>query len=171
MIIFTSNLGVYKKDEHGQRVANISLKDGLADVVDKVMAEVRAFFTTGLNRPEILNRFGDNFVVFDFIRPKFVPLILRKALNTIKANLAEQKRCEFHFDDHFVEVFEAAYLKEDTLAMGGRGINNRVETYVKNAMANFLFTVGRAEGVSFEVNCSERETDEWNRPRITFQLR
>jgi ATP-dependent Clp protease ATP-binding subunit ClpA len=124
-----------------------------------------------LNRPEILNRFGDSFVVFNYIERPVDRLILQKALDTIRTNLAEQKHWQFHFDEKFVETFRTHYLTNDVLEMGGRGINNRVETYVKNAMANFLFSVSAPERRSFEVYCDDKSCDECKRPRIAFRLR
>ena len=69
IIIFTSNLGIYKLDEDGKRSENVS-QDQPYDVVEfRVRDEIANHFKFRLNRPEILNRFGENIVVFDFIRP------------------------------------------------------------------------------------------------------
>ena len=171
LIIFTSNLGAFKEDENGEVVANFKWGDKNEEVVRKVMLAIRNFFTMKLNRPEILNRFGDSFVVFNYIERPVDRLILQKALDTIRTNLAEQKHWQFHFDEKFVETFRTHYLTNDVLEMGGRGINNRVETYVKNAMANFLFSVSAPERRSFEVYCDDKSCDECKRPRIAFRLR
>ena len=169
LIIFTSNLGVFREDEYGRREQNVDPeKDCYEDVKSKILVEVRDFFCSKLNRPEILNRFGDNFVVFDFIRPPVDRFILLKALGNIKKNLAEQKKCKFRFDDQFVEAFQRHYLA-DNLVFGGRGINNRVETYIKNGMANFLFELGRTEGVSFRIAVDESQPGESGRPKVMFK--
>jgi len=150
LIIFTSNLGLFKKDEKGNRIPNITLEDTLETMRERIDSEIKAFFNTELNRPEILNRFGENFVVFDFIRPDIDKLILLKILNTIKTNLLKQKKCQFEFDDKFVELFRRHYIS-DNLINGGRGINNRVETYIKNGLTNFMFEQNKTEGLRFKV--------------------
>ncbi len=150
LIIFTSNLGVYTVDERGRRVPNITLEHSYEEMAGRIMNEIRQFFNATLNRPEILNRFGDNFVVFDFIRPDVDKLILVKVLKTIQANLKKQKNCTLEFDDAFVESFRQRFVK-DNLMHGGRGINNRVETYIKNEMVNFMFEQNKTENVRFRV--------------------
>lgn len=150
LIIFTSNLGVYREDEYGRRVLNISFEEPFEEMREHIMAEIRNFFNTRLNRPEILNRFGDNFVVFDFIRPDVDRLILLKSLNTIKANLLKQKNCRFEFDDTFIELFRQHYIR-DNLINGGRGIINRIETHIKNGITKFMFEQQASDNFDFKV--------------------
>ena len=114
------------------------------------MDEIRLFFGKKLNRPEILNRFGDNFIVFDFIRPDIDKEILLKSLNTIKSNLLKQKRCNFEFDDTFIELFRKHYIFNN-LINGGRGIINKVETHVKNGITNFMFEQNKSENFNFKI--------------------
>ena len=56
LIIFTSNLGIYKTDEAGHRVANVRPEDTYDGIRDKVLTEIRDHFKLVLNRPEILRR-------------------------------------------------------------------------------------------------------------------
>jgi ATP-dependent Clp protease ATP-binding subunit ClpA len=67
-IIFTSNLGIYRVGPDGGRVPNVTADDPIAEVQARVRSEIDRHFKLVLNRPEILNRIGDNIVVFDFIR-------------------------------------------------------------------------------------------------------
>lgn len=154
LIIFTSNLGVYTLDERGRRVPNITLDHSYEEMAGRIMNEIRQFFNATLNRPEILNRFGDNFVVFDFIRPDVDKLILVKVLKTIQANLKKQKNCVLEFDEDFVESFRKVFVK-DNLMHGGRGINNRVETHIKNEMVNFMFEENKTENIRFRMVVDE----------------
>ncbi len=156
LIIFTSNLGIYKEDEYGGRIPNITFADTYEEMSEKMMDEIRNFFNTKLNRPEILNRFGDNFVVFDFIRPDVDKSILLKSLNTIQTNLNKQKNCTFKYTDTFVESFRKYYLA-DNLINGGRGINNRVETYIKNGITNFMFEQDKTQDLDFEIYIDETD--------------
>ena len=68
-ICFTSNLGIYRLDPAGERVPNVTPHDPFDQVRSRVLEEIERHFKLELNRPEILNRIGDNLVVFDFIRP------------------------------------------------------------------------------------------------------
>ena len=166
LIIFTSNLGIYKEDETGRRMLNVKYDDPPEAVKEKIMSEIKNFFNFRLNRPEILNRFGDNFVVFDFIRPPVDRLILIKGLNTIRKNLLKQKKCDFQFDDTFVELFRKHYVF-DNLLNGGRGIVNRIETYIKNGMSNFLFEQDKIENVKFRIFIDEQGKN--NQPEVKFE--
>jgi len=156
LIIFTSNLGVYSQDDHGQRVLNINYDDPKELTAKNIMDEIRSFFNTKLNRPEILNRFGDNFVVFDFIRPDVDREILVKSLNMIHENLKKQKNCTFDFDKAFILEFRKNYIA-DNLINGGRGINNRIETYIKNGIANFMYGQQKTEGLHFRVYLDNKD--------------
>jgi ATP-dependent Clp protease ATP-binding subunit ClpA len=137
LIIFTSNLGIYKEDEYGNKIPNVDFNDDYKVIVEKIQAEIKTFFTNKLGRPEIFNRFGDNFVVFNFIKNEVAKQILSKNLKIITKNLKKQFDIELIFDDVFLNEF----LKEcvaDNLDMGGRGIINRLETHIKNGLANFI---------------------------------
>ena len=156
LIIFTSNLGVYKLDQEGRRVKNILYTDNYKTMSEKIMNEIVRFFTTTLNRPEILNRFGDNFVVFDFIRPPVDKLILMKNLGIIKNNLLKQKNCNFEYDEQFAEQFLKYYVA-DNLHMGGRGIINKIETEIKNGITNFMYAQEQSENINFRVFIDENK--------------
>lgn len=163
LIIFTSNLGLFKEDEHGRRIHNVKFENSYEEMSENIMAEIENFFNAKLNRPEILNRFGDNFVVFDFIRPDVDKSILLMNLNIIKTNLMKQKNCHFEFDDIFVEHFRKYYIA-DNLINGGRGINNRVETYIKNGLTNFMFEQNKTEDLRFRIF-----VDESNNNMVSFE--
>ncbi len=75
LIIFTSNLGIYSTAADGTRVANIGPDQPYEEVKLRVRAEIESHFKLVLNRPEILNRFGENIIVFDFIRPEIAKRI------------------------------------------------------------------------------------------------
>jgi energy-coupling factor transporter ATP-binding protein EcfA2 len=185
LIIFTSNLGVYKEDEYGRRILNINYEDSYEDMSEKIMEEIQNFFNSKLNRPEILNRFGDNFVVFDFIRPDTDKLIFLMSLNTIQANLQKQKNCRFEYDDRFIELFRKQYLADNLINGGrginnrvetspdfskvfqppaGRGINNRVETHIKNGITNFMFDQNKTENLNFRIFIDESDHN-----RVAFE--
>jgi ATP-dependent Clp protease ATP-binding subunit ClpA len=81
-------------------------------------------------------------------------MILMKSLNMIRKNLLKQKNCNFEFDEQFVEKFRQYYILNN-LNNGGRGINNRVETYIKNGIANFMYEQNTSENLNFRVMVAE----------------
>src|SRR5262249_17927171 len=63
VLVFTSNLGT----RHVQPPEPGNPGMPYEDLEAEVRRAVTEHFTTELNRPELLNRFGDNIVIFDFI--------------------------------------------------------------------------------------------------------
>jgi len=80
--------------------------------------------------------------------------------------LLKQKRCDFQFDDEFVELFRKHFVF-DNLINGGRGIVNRIETHIKNGISNFLFEQDKIEGLKFRVFINEKGRD--NKPEVKFE--
>ncbi|HPV14446.1 MAG TPA: AAA family ATPase [Candidatus Cloacimonadota bacterium] len=147
LIIFTSNLGIYKKGRLGKREPNVlydprfpddpEKTDSYETMRDKIQKEIDFFFNSKLNRPEIRNRFGENFVIFDFIRQPYDQEIVKMKLNTITKNMMKLYSSEIHFSDVFIEDFRNKILIEK-LIDGGRGINNRIESYIISSLTSFL---------------------------------
>lgn len=150
LIVFTSNLGMFREDGSGKRVQYVLYSDDYNTIQKKIFDEIKSFFGSTLGRPEIFNRFGDNFVVFDFIRPEIAAQIIVKNLNVIRTNLKKIKNIEFSFDDKFVMDF-LKQCADDNLDMGGRGIVNRIETHIKNGLTNFMFESRKVENCTITV--------------------
>jgi ATP-dependent Clp protease ATP-binding subunit ClpA len=139
LIIFTSNLGIFKVDEFGAKTANVNIEtDDYEALEKKIKSEIKNFFGVTLGRPEIYNRFGENFVVFDFIQDESAAAIVKKNLETIKKNLLKSRNIHFIYTEDFVQDFLVACAK-DNLEMGGRGIVNRIEEHIKNGLTDFIF--------------------------------
>src|SRR5262249_41794243 len=69
-VVFTSNLGIYVPGPSGERIASVTLEETFDGVGRKVRSEIEKHFKQVLNRPEILNRIGENVIVFFFIKQK-----------------------------------------------------------------------------------------------------
>ena len=157
LIIFTSNLGIFKKDNDGRRIPNVIFgQDNYEQMEHKIKAEIKNFFALELGRPEIFNRFGDNFVVFDFIRPEVAESIFENNMRVIKRNLANLKNIILEYDQSFVKDFIQLYAK-DNLEMGGRGIVNRIETHIKNGLTNYMFKSGKLENCTIQLSIKSSE--------------
>ena len=140
-IVFTSNLGIYTPGPSGERVANVTPEETFEAVKRKVRGEIDKHFKQVLNRPEILNRIGENVIVFDFIRPDVANEIFDQMINAL---LKDVKSLGYD-----VSLTEAARttLSNSCLAdlsNGGRGVRNQVEAHLINPLSRALFD-GRAE--------------------------
>ena len=137
IIIFTSNLGIYTVNENGQREANVTQEMPYQEMSVRVREAIENYFKLQLGRPEILNRIGENIVIFDYIRPDVAELILNAQVNKIIKNLAVEKHITLTMTDRAKTV-----LKEQALANlsnGGRGIGNVVENLLINPLSRYLF--------------------------------
>ncbi|HEY0364884.1 MAG TPA: AAA family ATPase, partial [Pyrinomonadaceae bacterium] len=89
LIVFTSNLGIYSLDSAGARIPNVTADQPFEEVRRRVRLEIENHFKLVLNRPEILNRIGENIIVFDFIRPEIAAQIFDHMVQNILSNVAE----------------------------------------------------------------------------------
>jgi len=153
VIIFTSNLGIYKHDAEGQRVLNVKLDEAYPEVERKVRAEIESFFKTQINRPEILNRIGENVVVFDFIRPDVGVQIFDKMVANIIERLAETQKISVALPDEVKTTLRNQCLRD--LSNGGRGVGNQLEAWLINPLGRALFDGNIAEGASVVVRSVE----------------
>ena len=137
IIIFTSNLGIYVKDAFGQRHANVTMDMPYDEVQTRVRSAIEDHFKLELGRPEILNRIGENIVVFDYIRKEAGEAILQAQVSKIARRLEEQKQIRLTVTDEAYEELRTAALAD--LSNGGRGIGNQVESLLVNPLSRWLF--------------------------------
>ena len=136
LIIFTSNLGIYSTTPDGGRRANVTPEQSFEEVRSRVRAEIENHFKLVLNRPEILNRFGENIIVFDFIRPAVAEEIFSSMVRAVLADAGAS--------GHAVTISDEAWdtlrhLCTADLGNGGRGIRNKIEAHLINPLARALF--------------------------------
>lgn len=137
IIIFTSNLGIFTRNAIGEREPNVTIDMKYEEVQKRVRQAIEDYFKLELGRPEILNRIGENIVVFDFIRPEVAKEILKAQVNKIIKNLMTEKRIDLSLSDIAMGKLEARAL--GNLANGGRGIGNIVESLLINPFSRYLF--------------------------------
>ncbi len=143
VIIFTSNLGIYVKDAFGNRQPNVTMDMDYNEVRTRVRAAIEDYFKLELGRPEILNRIGENIVVFDYIRKDAADLILKSQVDKIIRNLREQKNIRVRIEDFAYESLRQAATFD--LSNGGRGIGNQVESLLVNPLSRWMFDNGVTE--------------------------
>ncbi|MEL6061425.1 MULTISPECIES: AAA family ATPase [unclassified Methylobacterium] len=148
-IIFTSNLGIYRLEADGSRAANVTAEDAFFDVQSKVRAEIDRHFKLVLNRPEILNRIGDNVLVFDFIRPDIAKLIFEGQVDDVLRGIAADQGIAVTITDDARAALRQACLSD--LSNGGRGIRNKVESGLISPLARALFDRDAEPGDAFSI--------------------
>lgn len=137
LIIFTSNLGVVGTDsESGKHFQTITPDMSFEQVEKELLSTIKDYFKYTIQRPELLNRIGDNFIVFDFIREDIAQDILDIKINKIIENLEREKDIILTIDAGF-RRFLLDKAKEN-LENGGRGIGNVVETVLINPLSNII---------------------------------
>lgn len=157
IIIFTSNKGIYREimdPDNPRKVMKESIvKPGdNYDYIEKsVKSAIHEYFVSDLGKPEILNRIGNNLVVFNFIQESWVPAILNLQINNIFRNLREKKRITLRLSEtsHAFCVLKDKSIKN--LEFGGRGIGNVVEKYLSNPLGRIMSDENWKTGDMYEI--------------------
>jgi len=137
ILVFTSNLGITVEDEHGRRVQSVSPGDAQDVVEARVRGAIQDYFKFRLSRPEILNRIGDNIIVFGFITPEIGAQIFDGMLRNIVNRVRDEHKVELAIADDVRERLRELCTKD--LANGGRGIGNELESAFVNPLARAMF--------------------------------
>ncbi len=139
IIVFTSNLGTVSRSQNREGAPAVLVTPDMPynEMKDVVQQEIRDHFNFVLGRPEILNRLGDNFVVFDFIKPpldsEIVDLLIAKLARFAK----ESKKMELTIDKSVRD--KLVVLAREKLHHGGRGIRNVIDHALVNPLSRALF--------------------------------
>lgn len=145
LIIFTSNLGIVRQytDQSGreQREQLVSPEEDYPNIQPKVVEAIKNHF-----KPEVLNRIGNNIVVFDFIREEASKSIVISQLDKINQRVLKQNKLNIVVDDgvknYFCGLAAASHVRE----MGGRGIGNLMEDKYINPLSEYIFEADCKEG-------------------------
>jgi len=150
IIIFTSNVGIYQLDQTtgrpavdpstGKPMMNVDpdVDTDYVQLKNKITFGVHAFFKHMLGRPELLNRIGQNIVVFDFVRPPTMKRILEnKVLPSITEQIKERWQLDVQFSGTVIDQLMKSAMSD--VGSGGRGIGNLVEIAILNPLSRVLF--------------------------------
>jgi ATP-dependent Clp protease ATP-binding subunit ClpB len=166
VIVFTSNLGVYSDSQEPDgtggivRVRRPTVDRSMvsyAEMSAKIEAAIRQYFILELGRPELLNRIGDNIVVFDYIDAATGELILELMLGNIVDRVRQEHQIELRIGDKALQRLKGSCLTTESLQLGGRGIGSLLETALINPLANCLFRTSHQPGDVFELDLSQDE--------------
>lgn len=138
ILVFTSNLGIYVEDEQGRRVQNVQPGDSYETVESRVKGAITDYFKYRLSRPEILNRIGDNIVVFNFITTPVAERIFAGMLANVVHRVKEEHKLELELAPEVHARLLSLCTKD--ISNGGRGIGNQLESVFINPLARALFS-------------------------------
>jgi hypothetical protein len=161
VIIFTSNIG---SDSLNLVETPGSELLPYERVREHYLTAVRNHFTRppsqgGLGRPELLNRLGDNVLVFDLLRPQFVEGISRKFLNLLAAAAQEKRELKLTFPgDESITMIRRRMESGDNLLYGGRRIKSLLETYVERPLNHWIFFNDPPPGTTLALTVAEDQT-------------
>lgn len=148
IIIFTSNIGAAEVDNNED-----------FDIMDRdYKLKVKDHFNSVLKRPELLNRIGDNILVFNTIKDENLRQeIVKRKLKPLKELVREKYEVNLLLDNGIYSYFE----KRADRSHGGRGLLNAAERDLINPLSLFIFerkhflTQGRNIRVQYNQNAEE----------------
>ncbi|MCR3750260.1 AAA family ATPase [Lentzea californiensis] len=138
VLIFTSNLGIVRTDPK-TRERELLVRPGMpyVELEQKVKGAIRDHFTTELGRPELLNRFGDNIVIFDFIDSRTAGGIFAGQLRNVIRKVHAELGVEVELSPAGLQQLQGMCTADPD--NGGRGIGNQLESVLINPLARLLF--------------------------------
>jgi len=137
ILVFTSNLGIYVENEQSVRVQSVHPGDPQDVVETRVRGAIEDYFKYRLSRPEILNRIGDNIVVFGFITAEIGAQIFDGMLRNVVSRVRDEHKVDLAIDDGVRDDLRDRCIKD--LSNGGRGIGNQLESLFVNPLSRALF--------------------------------
>ena len=146
VIVFTSNLGLKIIDDVGMSVQNVTADMPRAELEGRMTSAVQQYFTDTLERPELLNRIGDNIVVFNFISAEVAGEIFKIQLDRIITTVQRQQGVSITVSGAARDALHAAATAPAVLEFGGRGIGSLLERAFVNPLSRELFTMGPQPG-------------------------
>ncbi|MFJ8755104.1 AAA family ATPase [Streptomyces sp. NPDC102441] len=157
VLVFTSNLGMNGEDDSGRPVPHVHPAMPYEEIEERMKASVSDHFTRVIGRPELLNRFGDNIVVFDFIDREAAARIFAIQLGNIVSRVHEEQHIVLEVDPAARDALRERCT--DNPHMGGRGIGMALESQFVNPLARALFDRDPAAGAHVRVTGLRREGD------------
>jgi energy-coupling factor transporter ATP-binding protein EcfA2 len=127
LLVFTSNLGA----------SDVGACANYETMRNTFLASIEKFFRVTLQRPEILNRIGNNIIVFDFIRQENAHAIFDKMMRQTLGKVKEEHGITLSLEETVLQQLRSQCCAD--LSMGGRGIGNNIEQYFINPLARELF--------------------------------
>lgn len=159
VIIFTSNIG---SDTLNLLQAPAQQLPEYKEVRAHYLAAVQAHFTRppsqgGLGRPELLNRLGDNVLVFDLLRPQYIDGICQKFMSALVSSAREKCGLELQFpDDGLLRLIRGEMAEGDNALFGGRRVKSLLETWLEKPLNQWIFLEAPPRGSSLRITADDK---------------
>ena len=126
------------------------------DLERLVRSAIVDHFTLTLNRPELLNRIGDNIVIFDYISAEIGARLVDLYLHNVVARVQKELALNLTFTEAVRDDLARTALADPSL--GGRGIGASLESCFVNPLARALFGLdqGKEEAHVTSVTAGDR---------------
>ena len=135
-LVFTSNIGGSTWNVRSTAPEDLPSYDEVRDHYERA---VQDYFKHDIGRPELLNRLGDNIVVFDILRPEFFPGICDIFLGNLAASARERYGVDLDFSDgRVVEMICERMRNPKDFILGGRRIHELIKTHVKTPLNRLI---------------------------------
>jgi ATP-dependent Clp protease ATP-binding subunit ClpB len=157
ILVFTTNLGIFVDDEHGRRVQSVSAGDPHEVVEARVRTAIQDYFKYRLSRPEILNRIGDNIIVFGFITPEIGAQIFDGMLRNVVNRVRDEHKLDLALAPAVRERLRELCIKD--LSNGGRGVGNQLESLFVNPLARAMFALPLAGRAALTVTALDEDAN------------
>lgn len=158
LIVFTSNLGIIGENKDKDiRYQTITPEMEYDEIQRLLLLSIQNYFKYMIQRPELLNRIGDNFIVFDFIRESATAEIIELKLNSIIRNIDHEKKLQLVISDTFKKYLREKAARDSN--NDGRGISNMVETCLVNPLARILVKDAWSAGNTISITAAPLSGD------------
>jgi ATP-dependent Clp protease ATP-binding subunit ClpA len=140
LIFFTSNVGISREtiEPHTGKVIGresiVSPGEPYSVIQEKVEAAMKTYF-----KPEVINRIGENIVVFNYIDEKASQEIAEKQIVNINNNLQKNNKINVMMGEDARNLLYSFCWQDKPRSNGGRGIGNVIEEQYLNPLAEFIF--------------------------------
>ncbi|MCS7306487.1 MAG: AAA family ATPase [Thermoguttaceae bacterium] len=128
-LVFTSNLGGAT-----WTISDTENLPSYEEVYSHYRQAVEEHFKYQIGRPELLNRLGENIVVFDILRPEFFPGICQLLLDNLARSAQELYEVQVQFDPSVCQMICQLMRRPENFMLGGRRIRALLQTYVETAL-------------------------------------
>lgn len=151
IIIFTSNLGIAPPRNVPYTHEPVDPTMSYDAMDERITRNIKNFFNEGIGRPELLNRFGDNIIVFDYIRRDAAEKIYEQQVENVADTLKKTRGVTLVLEEKADQALRRAVGIDDAagghgLENGGRGVGNAIESSLINPLARYLFDHDVREG-------------------------
>ena len=146
LIFFTSNVGISQEtlDAAGRVTGRVNIVVP-GEAYDAIQAKVENAMRNWF-KPEVINRIGENIVVFNYIEESASREIADAQIGRIGENLLKNNKITIEVREAARALLYGICWDEKVRENGGRGIGNVIEEQYLNPLAEFIFDNGCGEG-------------------------